>query len=545
MDFSQLAQWRATFPFFDRDGDGLISFKDAVTALREIAPNLSTRQLERSLSATGECPHDSIDFTAFVRLLKGSLNIQGRSSPQLKLSEIRQVFQTMDLDFSGYLTAAKIRHFLTNLNIHVKEDEMAEMVRMYDADGNGQISLDEFGSLVKACGYVVVEDEPFDSFEAIDDSSDASSDASATTDELSFQAAEDVVGPSKIICLDSLPDEARQALKLFDLSGSGVLNLDDLQCADTAVKSLSHSSDEREKRGLGSYVHQVNHIALIVSDVGKSAEFYSNVMGFRQIRRPNFDAHGAWFTRGNIELHLIKGIPTVSSGDDLIVNHISIETEDIDKIPALLRQLGVPFEQNVSVPKGKDGGCLGTNTSNSSEKIVEQYFIRDPDGYYIEICNCDVLTDYCLSDASKLNGYHEVEPLSLSIAAVCVNWMQEWSNQGRSRLEHRSEMLQHAARTGGSSREISRLLGCTESDTVDETLLQNFTQRMSIYGDICQNGTREILEEVLRLSGNDPDIANEIVSLKAAINGCRTIQPPPFYENGNILIIPPPIKIDT
>ena len=29
-------------------------------------------------------------------------------------------------------------------------------------------------------------------------------------------------------------------------------------------------------------------------------------------------------------------------------------------------------------------------------RIVTQYFLRDPDGYYCELCNCEVLTDFCL-----------------------------------------------------------------------------------------------------------------------------------------------------
>jgi catechol 2,3-dioxygenase-like lactoylglutathione lyase family enzyme len=33
----------------------------------------------------------------------------------------------------------------------------------------------------------------------------------------------------------------------------------------------------------------VNHIAVVVSDVGRSLEFYSDVIGMEQIQRPDFD----------------------------------------------------------------------------------------------------------------------------------------------------------------------------------------------------------------------------------------------------------------
>ena len=52
-----------------------------------------------------------------------------------------------------------------------------------------------------------------------------------------------------------------------------------------------------------------------------------------------------------------------------------------------LEEMQYPYETNVSVPKADGNG-----------EIVTQFFLRDPDGYYIEICNCDVLTKFCLGD---------------------------------------------------------------------------------------------------------------------------------------------------
>merc|ERR1719419_1355931 len=65
------------------------------------------------------------------------------------------------------------------------------------------------------------------------------------------------------------------------------------------------------RRGLGDAVNRCNHYAIIVSDVGRSATFYSEVVGLQQITRPDFDRFGAWLTLGNLELHLIKGNPIV------------------------------------------------------------------------------------------------------------------------------------------------------------------------------------------------------------------------------------------
>ena len=59
----------------------------------------------------------------------------------------------------------------------------------------------------------------------------------------------------------------------------------------------------------------------------------------------------------------------------------------------------IPFETNVSVPKGDE-----------SEGIVTQFFMRDPDGYYIELCNCDILTDFCLGSDKVKCFFHNHLP---------------------------------------------------------------------------------------------------------------------------------------
>ena len=55
---------------------------------------------------------------------------------------------------------------------------------------------------------------------------------------------------------------------------------------------LSTSEDEDESavhRGVSRLWSSVNHIAIVVEDVGRSLQFYTDVVGMKQIMRPNFD----------------------------------------------------------------------------------------------------------------------------------------------------------------------------------------------------------------------------------------------------------------
>ena len=55
---------------------------------------------------------------------------------------------------------------------------------------------------------------------------------------------------------------------------------------------LSTSEDEDDSavnRGVSRLWSSVNHIAIVVEDVGRSLQFYTDVVGMKQIMRPNFD----------------------------------------------------------------------------------------------------------------------------------------------------------------------------------------------------------------------------------------------------------------
>ena len=58
-------------------------------------------------------------------------------------------------------------------------------------------------------------------------------------------------------------------------------------------------------RGVNDLWTSVNHIAIVVSDVGTSLSFYTDVVGMKQVMRPNFDRQVNYFIGGifNITLY--------------------------------------------------------------------------------------------------------------------------------------------------------------------------------------------------------------------------------------------------
>jgi hypothetical protein len=169
-----------------------------------------------------------------------------------------------------------------------------------------------------------------------------------------------------------------------------------------------------------------------------------------------------------------------------------------------------------------------------SSKIVTQFFIRDPDGYYLEVCNCDeTLTQYCLGDKNDLVGYEEgIKPLSLTAASTTFNLVQRWVTKLNSEKNVLTQLYSKVKHTNGTIKEVSALLNCTPAEKVDPALLQTIIDRHSIYGDVCQNEEVEDFEEILLAAGNDARNVESIIKLREKFRGKTIFRPPAVFNAG-------------
>ena len=121
---------------------------------------------------------------------------------------------------------------------------------------------------------------------------------------------------------------------------------------------------------------KVNHIAVHVSDLEKSMNFYQNVLALEEIEEPFKDGLHAWYDiGGGGALHLIEAPNTPKEFSK--VNHLCFSIPDMDSFIANMNAKNYPFESWAGV-KGEV-----TNRVDG----IKQIYIRDPDGYWLEINN--------------------------------------------------------------------------------------------------------------------------------------------------------------
>ena len=57
-------------------------------------------------------------------------------------SELREAFKVFDRDGNGYISSQELRYVMTNMGEKLTEQEVEEMIKNGDIDGDGQLDIE-------------------------------------------------------------------------------------------------------------------------------------------------------------------------------------------------------------------------------------------------------------------------------------------------------------------------------------------------------------------------------------------------------------------
>ncbi|MEB8345154.1 VOC family protein [Flavobacteriaceae bacterium KMM 6898] len=123
-----------------------------------------------------------------------------------------------------------------------------------------------------------------------------------------------------------------------------------------------------------SYDFAIDHSSLIVNDLEKTGDFYAKVLQLKEIPHPTNDPGFRWFQlQGNTQLHLIFKDTVVMKKHKSM--HLCLSTQ---KLQALIEKLNINHVEYEDWPGTKNAITLRADG-------VQQIYLRDPEGYWIEI----------------------------------------------------------------------------------------------------------------------------------------------------------------
>jgi glyoxylase I family protein len=130
---------------------------------------------------------------------------------------------------------------------------------------------------------------------------------------------------------------------------------------------------------------KIRHIALSTQDPDKTAKFYIDVFGLKQVGRvDSMGASGYYLTDGDINLAILKfksdAVAGVERGKDWSgLHHFGFQVDNMDEIAERLRASGAPKRDDVN-----NALALGPNGERRHGGNVEVKY-SGPDGIMVDV----------------------------------------------------------------------------------------------------------------------------------------------------------------
>jgi len=140
----QIAEFKEAFSLFDKDGDGTITTKELGTVMRSLGQNPTEAELQDMINEVDADGNGTIDFPEFLSLMARKMKDTDTEE------ELVEAFKVFYRDGNGLISAAELRHVITNLGEKLTDEEVDEMIREADVDGDGHINYEEFVRMMMA-----------------------------------------------------------------------------------------------------------------------------------------------------------------------------------------------------------------------------------------------------------------------------------------------------------------------------------------------------------------------------------------------------------
>ncbi|KAJ4969541.1 hypothetical protein NE237_016242 [Protea cynaroides] len=140
----QIAEFQEAFCLFDKDGDGCITIEELATVIRSLDQNPTEEELQDMISEVDVDGNGTIEFGEFLSLMARKMKETDAEE------ELKEAFKVFDKDQNGYISATELRHVMINLGEKLTDEEVDQMIKEADLDGDGQVNYEEFVRMMMA-----------------------------------------------------------------------------------------------------------------------------------------------------------------------------------------------------------------------------------------------------------------------------------------------------------------------------------------------------------------------------------------------------------
>ena len=130
------------FEMFDRDKDGSINEKELGNILRSLGHDPTDQDLSEMINEVDNNSDSKIEFDEFCKIMNNKLKQNDVEQ------ELIEAFKIFDKDGKGLISENEFKHIMLSLGEKISEEELEEMMKKADPDKKGFVNYKQFAKVI-------------------------------------------------------------------------------------------------------------------------------------------------------------------------------------------------------------------------------------------------------------------------------------------------------------------------------------------------------------------------------------------------------------
>ncbi|XP_010515631.1 PREDICTED: calmodulin-like protein 9 [Camelina sativa] len=143
----QIQEFYEAFCLIDKDSDGFITKEKLTKVMKSMGKNPKAEQLQQMMSDVDIFGNGGITFDDFLYIMAQNTSQESVSD------ELIEVFRVFDRDGNGFISPLELGEGMKDMGMKITAEEAEHMVREADLDGDGFLSMHEFCKMMIAASY--------------------------------------------------------------------------------------------------------------------------------------------------------------------------------------------------------------------------------------------------------------------------------------------------------------------------------------------------------------------------------------------------------
>ncbi|XP_013771959.1 calmodulin-A-like isoform X1 [Limulus polyphemus] len=138
----QVAEFKEAFMLFDKDSDGRITATELGIVMKSLGQQPTEKELRNMVEMVDQDGNGTIEFNEFLFMMSKKMKESDREE------ELSEAFKVFDRNGDGFISSSELSHVMFNLGEKLTEDDIEDMIKEADLDGDGLVNYQEFVTIL-------------------------------------------------------------------------------------------------------------------------------------------------------------------------------------------------------------------------------------------------------------------------------------------------------------------------------------------------------------------------------------------------------------